>query len=182
MPTEPKNSKTREYGDEHQHEKEIVAGKAPSPYRQILKNRNFFLLWLGQAVSNFGDWIIVVAMIALVYNLSKSPLAISILMIARLAPAVVFGSFVGVVVDRLNRKWLMIGCDVARGLLILTLPFIKNFYALISVAFILETFSLLFMPARAAPMTNPTPSDERRKPKPTLPTFKTVFEKSTPRA
>lgn len=140
--------------DEHEHEVEVVAKKRPSPYLQVLKNRNFRLLWLGQAISNFGDWIIVVAMIALVYNLSRSPLAISVLMIARLAPAVVFGSFVGVIVDRVNRKWLMVGCDVARGLLILTLPFIRNFYVLIGVAFILEAFSLLFMPAKDASVPN----------------------------
>ncbi|MCL5292864.1 MAG: MFS transporter [Actinobacteria bacterium] len=152
--------KTDEQKHEHAHEREIVGKRRPSPYLQILKKRNFFLLWLGQAISNFGDWIIVVAMIALVYNLSKSPLAISVLMIARLAPAVVFGSFVGVVVDRVNRKWLMIGCDVARGLLILTLPFIRNFYGLIAVAFILETFSLLFMPAKDASIPNIVEEDD----------------------
>ncbi len=140
--------------DEHRHEVEVVGKRPPSPYLQVLKNRNFRLLWLGQAISNFGDWIIVVAMIALVYNLSKSSLAISVLMIARLAPAVVFGSFVGLIVDRVNRKWLMIVCDVARGLLILTLPFLKNFYLLIAVAFVLETFSLLFMPAKDASVPN----------------------------
>lgn len=134
--------------------------REPSPYLKILKNRNFRLLFFGQAISNFGDWIIVVAMIALVYNLSKSPLAISILMIARLAPAVVFGSFVGVVVDRVDRKLLMIGCDLARGLLILSLPFIRNFYVLVLVAFILETFSLLFMPAKDASIPNIVKEDE----------------------
>ncbi|MHB0976637.1 MAG: MFS transporter [Candidatus Aquicultorales bacterium] len=145
--------------DRHAHERRIV-GRRRSPYLQILKNRNFFLLWLGQAISNFGDWIIVVGMIALVYNLSGSPLAISVLMIARLAPAVVFGSFVGVIVDRVNRKWLMIGCDVARGLLTLTLPFVQNFYVLILVAFILEAFSLLFMPAKDASIPNIVEEDE----------------------
>ncbi len=93
-------------------------------------------------------------MITLVYKLSKSSFAVGTLMIFKTLPALFFGSLVGVMVDRFDRKRLMVVCDISRGLLILTLPFIRNVFGVYVIAFLLETFSLIFMPAKDASIPN----------------------------
>lgn len=133
---------------------ELEPIKKPSPYLQILSNRNFRLLWMSQALSNTGDWLIVSALIALIYGVSKSSFAIGLYFIFKIAPALFLGPFVGVLVDRLNRKHTLIICDVARGLLILSLPFMRSIYGILFITFVLETFSLLFVPAKNATIPN----------------------------
>ncbi|MBI4744794.1 MAG: MFS transporter [Actinobacteria bacterium] len=121
---------------------------------EIFRNRNFLLLWMGQAVSNFGDWMIVPALIALVYRISGSGFAVGTLMMFKILPALLFGSFIGVFVDRLNRKWTMFFCDTIRGLLIISLPFAQSPFQIYIITFLMETFSLLFMPAKDATIPN----------------------------
>ncbi len=128
--------------------------------KSIYRNKNFLSLWTGQTISSLGDWIIIVAMITLVYNLSPSSWAISGLMIFRVLPALFFGSLVGVIVDRFNRKKTMIICDISRGFLIVIIPFIKWLWALYLIAFLLETFSLIFLPAKDASIPNIVKKDE----------------------
>lgn len=95
---------------------------------ELLKNGNFLALWLGQAISNLGDWIIIIALIELVYKISGSGLAVGTLMIFKILPALFFGSVIGVLADRFNRKRTMISCDIFRGLLIVLLPFMRNLF------------------------------------------------------
>lgn len=115
---------------------------------------------IGQAVSNLGDWIIVVALIELTIELSGSALAVGTLMMFKILPALLFGSLIGVMVDRVNRKRTMILCDVIRGGLILLLPFVNNIFQVYLITFLLETFSLMFMPAKDASIPNIVKRDE----------------------
>ncbi|MDI6821867.1 MAG: MFS transporter [Actinomycetota bacterium] len=121
---------------------------------ELLKNGNFLALWLGQAISNLGDWIIIIALIELVYKISGSGLAVGTLMIFKILPALFFGSVIGVLADRFNRKRTMISCDIIRGLLIVLLPFVRNLFQIYLITFVLETFSLLFIPAKDASIPN----------------------------
>lgn len=123
-------------------------------YVGLMKNKNFLFLWLGQAVSSLGDWVIVVAMISLVYKLSRSSLAVGTLMAFKMFPALLFGSIAGVIVDRFDRRRLMIACDVIRGLLILILPAMRNIFGVYAIAFLLETCAILFIPAKDASIPN----------------------------
>lgn len=81
-------------------------------------------------------------------------------MIFKTLPALFFGSLAGVLVDRYNRKRLMVICDIARGLIILTLPFIKNVFGVYIIAFLLETFAIVFMPSKDASIPNIVESDD----------------------
>lgn len=129
-------------------------------YVELFKNKNFLALWTGQAVSNLGDWIIVVALIELTIRLSGSALAVGTLMMFKIIPALLFGSLIGVLVDRVNRKRTMILCDVVRGGIILLLPFVSNIFQIYLIAFLLETFSLAFMPAKDASIPNIVKRDQ----------------------
>ncbi|HYY57840.1 MAG TPA: MFS transporter [Pyrinomonadaceae bacterium] len=92
-------------------------------YRQLLKgNADFRRLWMGQVISEIGDWLNNIAVLALTIQLAghgREGLAIAVYAIARHLPLFVFGPVAGVVVDRVDRRRVMIAADLARALLAL---------------------------------------------------------------
>jgi MFS family permease len=92
-------------------------------YTSILRNnRNFRLLYIGQTISQLGDWFNAVAVYALLLDLTGSATAVAWMMIVQFLPVAVFGPLAGVIVDRVNRRRLMIVTDLLRGALTLTSP------------------------------------------------------------
>ncbi|HEY3111608.1 MAG TPA: MFS transporter, partial [Chloroflexota bacterium] len=89
----------------------------------LWRQPDFLKLWAGQTVSLFGTmvgrfaFLLVAAM-----TLSASPLEMSLLHIAEMAPALLVGLFAGVWVDRLRRRPIMIWADLGRFLLTLSVP------------------------------------------------------------
>jgi MFS family permease len=92
-------------------------------YRQLLsRNADFRRLWIGQVVSEIGDWLNNIAVLALTIQLAgagREGLAIAIYAIARHLPLFVFGPLAGVVVDRADRRRVMIAADLLRAMLAL---------------------------------------------------------------
>lgn len=92
-------------------------------YRELLtRNANFRYLWGGQVVSEIGDWLNNIAVLALTIQLAgagRQGLAIALYAIARHLPLFLFGPIAGVVADRADRRRVMIAADVARALLAL---------------------------------------------------------------
>jgi MFS family permease len=133
-------------------------------YTSILRNnRNFRLLYIGQTISQLGDWFNAVAVYALLLDLTGSATAVAWMMIVQFLPVAVFGPLAGVIVDRVDRRRLMIGTDLLRGTLILTLLFIRRTdqvwiaYVVMAVAVGAQAF---FEPARTATIPNVTaPAD-----------------------
>jgi predicted MFS family arabinose efflux permease len=122
----------------------------------LLKNRSFLLLWIGQLVSQLGDKVFFVLMIALLENYPPPPgLAensmYSTLMVAFTIPAILFGSAGGIFVDRLPKKLIMVGSDVVRGLLTLLIPLLpRQFVILLILTFAISTVTQFFAPAEQA--------------------------------
>jgi MFS family permease len=81
-----------------------------------LRHRDFRLLWTGMCVSLLGDGVFLVAMAWQVYALSNSPAALALVGVAMTVPTIAFLLLGGVVSDRLDRRRIMLGADVARGL------------------------------------------------------------------
>jgi MFS family permease len=81
-----------------------------------LRHRDFRLLWTGMCVSLLGDGVFLVAMAWQVYALSNAPAALALVGVAMTVPTIVFLLVGGVVSDRLDRRRIMLGADVARGL------------------------------------------------------------------
>lgn len=123
----------------------------PAAYRDLLRNRDFLFLWLGQMVSAIGDWIIVAVLFAFVDQISGGrSYAISLMMLAKFLPAVLLGFLAGIIIDRLDRKRTLIMCDLSRAALVLVLPFATNLAAICVLVFIIETFSIIYGPAKDA--------------------------------
>ena len=98
----------------------------PGVRRLLRTNRDFRLLWLGQIVSQLGDWFNYVALYALLFELTGSATAVATLMVVQMLPIALVGPTAGVVVDRFDRRRIMIAADLARGVLILGLLFVRT--------------------------------------------------------
>ena len=82
-----------------------------------LKERQFRLLWLGQATSTLGDGLVPVAVaFAVIKTLDRGPTALGIVLAAQAVPVVVFVLAGGVWADRLPRQMVMLASDVVRAL------------------------------------------------------------------
>jgi MFS family permease len=82
---------------------------------RLSDNRDFNLLWIGQAASSLGSRVSGVAYPLLVLVLTHSPTAAGFVAFAELLPTVIFQLPAGVAVDRWDRKKLMMLCDVFRA-------------------------------------------------------------------
>ncbi|WP_112228143.1 MFS transporter [Lentzea atacamensis] len=77
--------------------------------------RDFRFLWTGRAVSLLGSWLLVVAVPAHMYALTGSVFATGLTLAAEYLPALLLGPMAGVLVDRWDRRRVMIAADVFRA-------------------------------------------------------------------
>src|SRR5689334_14684103 len=85
----------------------------------LRQNRNYRYTWFGQVVSETGDYFNNVAVFALVMEKSGSALVVSGVMLARAIPAMLAGPVAGVLLDRLDRRRIMIASDLVRAVIAL---------------------------------------------------------------
>ncbi|MBM3744915.1 MAG: MFS transporter [Acidobacteria bacterium] len=81
----------------------------------LRRNRNYRYTWLGQVVSEVGDHFNNVAVFSLALAATRSGLVVSGIMLARAAAVILAGPLAGVVLDRLDRKRVMIASDLVRA-------------------------------------------------------------------
>jgi MFS family permease len=84
--------------------------------------RDFGLVWWGQMVSQVGDGVSKLALLWFVYSITGSPLKTTIIGILQTVPPILFGPLIGVWIDRLPKKALLIGADLLRAVLIGLIP------------------------------------------------------------
>jgi CRP-like cAMP-binding protein/sugar phosphate permease len=95
----------------------------PSPFA-VLRKRAFVYVWSAQLVSTIGDALTSLAAGIIVYRLTGSAFSVGLMLMASAVPALVFGLVAGVVVDRYDRKRIMIAADLLRAAVVLTIPFL----------------------------------------------------------
>ena len=113
----------------------------------------YFRLWLAQVASSLGDWIGLVAIIALSNRIAGTN-GVALTLSARLIPGFFFASVGGLLVDRLDRKKVMVACDIGRGIVVGLLPFVRNLPLLFLANLVLEILTLLWSPAKEATVPN----------------------------
>jgi MFS family permease len=90
------------------------------PFFDLLKNnRNYRSLWMGQVVSEIGDHFNTISVFSLAMAATGSGLVVSGIMLSRAIPAVMAGPLAGVLLDRMDRKRIMIASDVVRAVVAL---------------------------------------------------------------
>jgi len=124
------------------------------PAKSVFKVPGFTRLWFAQVVSSLGDWIGLVAVLAIAARVSPSGTGVGLVMVARMLPGFVLAPLGGVLVDRWNRKVVMVSCDIGRAGLLALLPFFDNLAGLIVLSFLIEVLTLLWGPAKDATVPN----------------------------
>ncbi len=124
-------------------------------FRQIVRNRNFSLLWISQIISQFGDRLNQMALLALVYRFAPgSTTQIAKLMAFTIIPVFVIGPMAGVYVDRWDRRRTMVVADFLRGLLVLSIAFYflkaDVVWPVYVVVFLVFCVSRFYVPAKMA--------------------------------
>jgi MFS family permease len=131
-----------------------------NPYFSVLKtNRNFRLQFVGQTISQLGDWFNSVAVFALLLDLTGSATAVAWMMIVQFLPVAIVGPVAGVIVDRVDRRRVMIAADVIRGTLILGLLLVRRpdqVWIAYAVMTLTVSATAFFEPARTATIPNVT--------------------------
>ena len=94
---------------------------------QLLKSRDFGLLWSGQLISQIGDGLNRVALLWFVYELTGSAFKMTVIGLLQTIPPLVFGPLIGVYLDRMKKKPVMIWVDLVRAGLVMLIPL---FYAM----------------------------------------------------
>lgn len=121
--------------------------------KKIFINRDFSLLWSGQAVSIFGNFFMFLALPIMTYNITGSMTSLAITISLQAIPAILVGPFAGALVDRWDRKKTMYISDIIRGLLlipIIIVPGAERLYAIYAVAFLLTLAGIFFDPSFGA--------------------------------
>jgi len=129
----------------------------------IRGNRNFRCLWFGQIVSQLGDWFNVVALYALLFELTGSATAVAGMMVMQLLPVALVGPISGVVVDRFDRRRIMIAADLLRGTAVLGLLLVRSsdtVWLAYLVTGVMVACSGFFEPARSATVPSIVPRDQ----------------------
>src|SRR5918994_1059136 len=115
----------------------------PPAFWRVFGTRSFFKLWVAQVVSSLGDWIGIIAILAIAARVSGgSGAAVSLVMVARVVPGFFLATVGGVIVDRFDRRRVMVACDFGRAGLLALLPFVDSLLGLVLVSFALEIFRL----------------------------------------
>ncbi len=109
----------------------------------LRRNRNYRFMWTGQIVSEIGDNFNNIAVFALAMALTHSGLVVTGVLLARAVPAITIGPIAGVLLDRFDRKRIMIASDLVRAVVALGFIYAATSHRI----WVLYAFSALLMAA-----------------------------------
>ncbi len=134
-----------------------------NPYVRLATNGAFSAMWLGQVVSSLGDRVHQVALVFLVARATdNSPLALGLAFAAMTIPSFLVGPLAGALVDRWDRKRVMVGSDLVRAGIVGFIPVASglNIGLVFGLVFVLAAVSSFFRPARSAALPQVVPGED----------------------
>jgi len=136
----------------------------------VLKNRNFFALWIGQIISQFGDRLAQMGLVGIYLTRTENiSLAESIPLMRNLfffstLPLLIFTPFAGICVDRWSRRNILITSDFLRAILVLLIPvcvaYTQNIGYVYFIIFLIFSVTCFFNPAKLAFIPNLVGKDQ----------------------
>lgn len=115
-------------------------------------NRNYILLWCGQLVSQVGNRLYLIALGWYFVSVLNDNGGLFLLFIISSLPSLLFGALAGPLVEKWNKKYTIIGCDILSGILVSLLGWgiysgLKSTAIIYIICFLLNTVNLLFSPS-----------------------------------
>ncbi len=140
----------------------VLARVRRHPYVRLALNGSFSALWVGQVISFFGDRVHQIALASIVYGLTGSALALSLVFVAATLPNLVLGPLAGTLVDRWDQKQVLVVSDLLRAAAVLLIPIaaVQNIVLVYPLVFLITSISIFFRPARTAILPRIVRDDE----------------------
>jgi MFS family permease len=113
------------------------------------------MFWAAQAISLFGDRLNNFSLMAIINNFADNPsMTLAKLYLAMTLPLFLLAPLIGALVDRLDKRWILVFTDLCRAALTCTIPLLfmrtHDFLPVMAVVFLLATGNLFFLPAKSA--------------------------------
>jgi MFS family permease len=125
--------------------------------------KNPILLISGIGISNLGNWIYLIALNISILNLTGSAAAVAGLYIIRPIAVLITNFWSGSVIDRVNKRKLMISIDIVRGVLVFCIPFIGSLWAIYLILLFINMVGSFFGPSSSVYITKLVPSENRKR-------------------
>ena len=129
-------------------------------WRDLLGNRGYLALWAGQMAAQAGDPFRQMALQVFVYSLTGSGAALAALSVAMAVPTILLGPIAGVLVDRWDRRRIMLLAQALRAGLVAVLAVTPSIPAIYTISILTASIAVFYLPARNAilPMLVPQES------------------------
>ena len=132
--------------------------------KNFLKDWKYPLLLLsGVGIANLGAWIYLIALNVLVYNMGGSALAVATLYVIKPLATLFTNAWSGSMIDRLNKRKLMIHLDIYRALFIAILPLLPSLWIVYVFVFFISMASAIYEPTAMTYMTKLIPVEQRQR-------------------
>lgn len=118
----------------------------------FLNSKNFFLFFLGWAISLFGSSLTKIALPIFVLERTGSGFAMGMTFALETIPSTLFGPLLGAISDRYNRKILIIMSDILRAVILVLVLFTDNLFIIFALIFLMGSLKALYVPVRSAIM------------------------------
>ena len=111
-----------------------------------LRNRELRALWLSDWISDVGNFITAIALAVYINNLTGTVTGVGVVLALHSVPWFTIGPFAGVLVDRLDRRSVMIATCLCRAVLVAILPFTRAAWQVYALSFAVALFGPLLRP------------------------------------
>jgi len=135
--------------------------RAGGSYRAVLREPRYARLWLAGLISSFGDTLHYIALVVLVLELSGQGLAVAGLVAIEVFPVLLLAPIAGVLIDRTSRGAILIGSDLFRAALVVTLIWPQGVWHAYAVAAGLSIGTVFFNPTHSAVIPTLTSEEQR---------------------
>lgn len=124
--------------------------------------KNPILLILGIGISYLGNWIYLIALNLSILELTGSAAAVAGLYIIRPIAILLTNTWAGSVIDRVNKRRLMIMIDLVRGLLVFCIPFIGSLLIIYALLLLINIVGAFFGPSSTVYIAKLVPQENRK--------------------
>lgn len=126
----------------------------------LLSGADFRRLCLSQVFGGLGEWLATLALIGIVWERTHNALASGVILAFRILPAALIGSFLGTLVDRLDRRRVLVASTAGRACVYGALPIVGGVAPIMALALVAEVASLTYIAARDATLPRLVPDEK----------------------